>query len=38
MVEDRLPRIWVADRKNWDLRQLLWHRHRVVQVGNSSLR
>src|ERR1700682_2785509 len=27
MVEDRFPRIWVADAENRDLRQLLWHRH-----------
>src|SRR5207245_10978689 len=25
-------RIWVADRENRDLRQLLWHRHRLVQM------
>jgi transposase len=30
MVEDRFPRIWVADTENRDLRQLLWHRHRLV--------
>ena len=32
MVEDRFPRIWVADAENRDLRQLLWHRHRMVQM------
>jgi transposase len=32
MVEDRFPRIWVADAGNRDLRQLLWHRHRLVQM------
>ena len=32
MVEDRFPRIWVADPENRDLRQLLWHRHRLVQM------
>ena len=32
MVEDRFPRIWVADAENRDLRQLLWHRHRMVQT------
>src|SRR5439155_22412276 len=26
------PRIWVADGENRDLRQLLWHRHRLVQM------
>src|SRR3989442_1141983 len=30
--EDRFPRIWVADGENRDLRQLLWHRHRLVQM------
>jgi transposase len=32
MIEDRFPRIWVADGENRDLRQLLWHRHRLVQM------
>jgi len=32
LVEDRFPRIWVADWENRDLRQLLWHRHRMVQT------
>jgi transposase len=32
MMEDRFPRIWVADAGNRDLRQLLWHRHRLVQM------
>src|SRR5438046_9052666 len=32
MMEDRFPRIWVADAQNRDLRQLLWHRHRLVQM------
>jgi transposase len=31
-VENRFPRIWVADWENRDLRQLLWHRHRRVQT------
>ena len=30
--EDRFPRIWVASLENRDLRQLLWHRHRLVQM------
>jgi transposase len=30
--EDRFPRIWVPDPENRDLRQLLWHRHRLVQM------
>jgi transposase len=32
MMEDRFPRIWVADAENRNLRQLLWHRHRLVQM------
>jgi len=32
LMEDRFPRIWVADAENRDLRQLLWHRHRLVQM------
>ena len=32
IIEDRFPRIWVADAENRDLRQLLWHRHRLVQM------
>jgi transposase len=32
MLENRFPRIWVPDTENRDLRQLLWHRHRLVQM------
>ena len=32
MEEDRFPRIWVPSPENRDLRQLLWHRHRLVQM------
>src|SRR5438105_8570041 len=32
MLEDRFPRIWVPSSENRDLRQLLWHRHRMVQA------
>src|SRR5712672_4561313 len=32
LLEDRFPRIWVPSRENRDLRQLLWHRHRMVQA------
>ena len=32
MMEDRFPRIWVPDPENRDVRQLLWHRHRLVQM------
>src|SRR5258708_4924960 len=31
-MEDRFPKIWVPDAENRDLRQLLWHRHRLVQM------
>jgi transposase len=30
--ENRFPRIWVPDPENRDLRQLLWHRHRLVPM------
>jgi transposase len=32
MLEDRFPGIWVPSPENRDLRQLLWHRHRLVQM------
>src|SRR5438067_1568788 len=32
LVEDRFPRIWVPSWENRDVRQLLWHRHRMVQM------
>ena len=32
MMEDRFPRVWVPSPENRDLRQLLWHRHRLVQM------
>jgi len=32
MMEDRFPRVWVPSVENRDLRQLLWHRHRLVQM------
>jgi len=32
LVEDRFPRIWVPSPENRDVRQLLWHRHRLVQM------
>ena len=32
MVEDRFPRVWVPSAENRDVRQLLWHRHRLVQM------
>jgi transposase len=32
LLEDRFPRIWVPSWENRDLRELLWHRHRLVQM------
>ena len=32
MMKDDFPRIWVPSWENRDLRQLLWHRHRMVQA------
>ena len=32
LVEERFPTIQVPDWNNRDLRQLLWHRHRMVQM------
>jgi len=32
LLENRFPRIWVPSGDNRDVRQLLWHRHRMVQM------
>jgi len=32
MRQDNFPKIWVPSSENRDLRQLLWHRHRLVQM------
>jgi Transposase len=32
MLKDDFPRIWIPSWENRDLRQLLWHRHRMVQA------
>jgi len=32
LVEERFPRLWVPSPENRDARQLLWHRHRLVQM------
>lgn len=32
MLEDCFPRIWTSSLENGDLRQLLWHRNRLVQM------
>jgi transposase len=32
LLEDCFPQIWVPSWENRDVRQLLWHRHRMVQA------
>jgi transposase len=32
LLKDDFPKIWVPSGENRDLRQLLWHRHRMVQA------
>ena len=32
ILKDDFPKIWVPSWENRDLRQLLWHRHRMVQA------
>jgi transposase len=32
MLKDDFPKLWVPSWENRDLRQLLWHRHRMVQA------
>ena len=32
MMKDDFPRIWVPSPENRDIRQLVWHRHRLVQM------
>jgi transposase len=32
LLENNFPRVWVPSPDNRDLRQLLWHRHRLVQM------
>ena len=32
MLKDDFPQIWVPSWENRDLRQLIWHRHRLVQT------
>jgi len=32
LLEDRFPKLWVPSPENRDLRHLLWHRHRLVQM------
>ena len=33
LLKDDFPRIWIPSWENRDVRQLLWHRHRMVQAG-----
>ena len=37
LVEDRFPQIWVPSPENRDLRQLIWHRHRLVQMRTRAM-
>jgi Transposase len=37
LVEDRFPRLWVPSPENRDLRQLIWHRHRLVQMRTRAM-
>lgn len=32
LLENNFPRVWVPSPENRDLRQMLWHRHRLVQM------
>jgi transposase len=32
LLKDDFPQVWVPSGENRDLRQLLWHRHRMVQA------
>ncbi len=32
MLKDDFPRLWVPTAENRDVRQLVWHRHRLVQM------
>src|SRR5271163_4118254 len=32
LLENNFPQIWIPSPENRDLRQLLWHRHRLVQM------
>jgi transposase len=37
LLEDRFPQVWVPSWENRDLRQLLWHRHRMVQARTRTM-
>src|ERR1700729_1043879 len=32
LLDNNFPKIWIPSPENRDLRQLLWHRHRLVQM------
>src|ERR1035441_7714745 len=38
MLKDDFPKIWVPSWENRDVRQLLWHRHRMVQTRTRIMR
>jgi len=38
LLKDDFPRIWVPSWENRDVRQLLWHRHCMVQTRTRDLR
>src|SRR5258705_5281601 len=37
LIEGRFPQIWVPSPENRDLRQLIWHRHRLVQMRTRAM-
>src|SRR5215472_9045078 len=37
MMKDAFPRIWVPGPENRDTRQLVWHRHRMVQMRTRAM-
>ena len=37
LAESRFPRIWVPAPENRNLRQLIWHRHRLVQMRTRAM-
>jgi transposase len=32
LIENNFPRVWLSNPENRELRHLLWHRHRLVQM------
>ena len=37
LIEGRFPQIWVPSPENRDLRQLIWHRHRLVRMRTRAM-